>query len=435
MSLHSTMTLFALVMGLVTCLISLSIWLGSPEKAGPRYWFWGFVTFLSAVILSVSGWYWSLGWISQFPILALETIGGALQYVGFRLVLNQRKKPRLGSWIVVAVIGVAASTLSIRMESAELTFLLENLITLSLPVLAFHSILRSPRLQKTLQRFLVLGLLGAMCCFFLLNVLGFLGLLLGLGWPLIAPFQWGIWGPSVWFWNLTLLVTIEGMVLNAVLLEENASSLVDLKEERRKLVTLNTELRQFQRDILGTMAELLERRTEETAAHVGRVADLSLRTLVALGWDEDRALFVAEASRLHDIGKVGIPDSVLKSSGVLNHQERAIMQRHAEAGAQLLRQSDHPFFQLAATIASEHHEHWDGKGYPAGKQGDAISVEARVVALADTFDALVTRRSYKEPWPLERVLTYIRDQAGHQFDPRIVGVFLKVVGSGESVPG
>jgi len=198
-------------------------------------------------------------------------------------------------------------------------------------------------------------------------------------------------------------------------------------EQRAQLVQLNTELSQFQSQILRTLAELLESRTEDTSHHVQRVAELTKSIMVRLGFSNDYADFVADASTLHDVGKIAIPDSVLKKDGVLDPRERLVMQNHTQAGQGLLAESDVPFFQLAAQIAAEHHECWDGSGYPLGKRGTQICLEARVVAVADSFDALTTARSYKAARTQPEALAYLRSKSGSQFDPDVVAALVAEV--------
>ena len=127
---------------------------------------------------------------------------------------------------------------------------------------------------------------------------------------------------------------------------------------------------------------------------------------------------------MHDIGKVGIPDEILHKAGSLTAGEFEIMKKHAELGFQLLNKLDKPLIKMAATIAHEHHECYDGRGYPAGLRGEHIAIEARIVSLVDVFDALSSRRIYKEPWSDEEVLNYLNKNRGVRFDPELVDLFM-----------
>lgn len=141
------------------------------------------------------------------------------------------------------------------------------------------------------------------------------------------------------------------------------------------------------------------------------------------------------ASPLHDVGKVAIPDVILNKPGPHNDEERQIMQTHAKAGYDMLCKSDNPILQLGATIACEHHECWDGTGYPNGLSENAISVAGRIVAVADVFDALGSKRCYKGPWSEEQIRDYFSEQRGKQFDPRLVDLLLANFASVTAIRG
>ena len=131
------------------------------------------------------------------------------------------------------------------------------------------------------------------------------------------------------------------------------------------------------------------------------------------------------ASMLHDVGKISTPDAVLKKPGRLTPEEFEIMKLHTVKGYEVLRGADSPFLQMGATIAYTHHEKWDGSGYPRGLKGSEIPAEGRVVALADVFDALCSRRVYKESWPIDKVFDELKNCSGSHFDPEIVDIFFE----------
>ncbi|MBP2227653.1 hemerythrin-like metal-binding protein [Azospirillum agricola] len=195
-----------------------------------------------------------------------------------------------------------------------------------------------------------------------------------------------------------------------------------------------------QKIALVALADLAEHRDNETGEHVLRVARLTHETARRL-WargdypgsiDDDLLRHVGVASILHDVGKVSIPDTILLKPGRLTPEERAVMETHAASGAAILRKAETMLagsvqFRLAASIAECHHERWDGTGYPNGLAGEAIPLAARIVGAADVYDALSSRRPYKEPWPAERVAAHLREQSGRHFDPLVVEALLEVV--------
>lgn len=161
----------------------------------------------------------------------------------------------------------------------------------------------------------------------------------------------------------------------------------------------------------------------DTGVHIWRMADYAATLAQALGWTEADSQELKLAAPMHDTGKIGIPDSILRKPGKLDPQEWAIMQTHAQIGYDILSQSQAPLMQMAAEIALRHHEKWDGSGYPGGLAGTDIPETARIVALADVFDALTMKRPYKEAWPLDRVLQTINEGANKHFDPYMVEAF------------
>lgn len=179
-------------------------------------------------------------------------------------------------------------------------------------------------------------------------------------------------------------------------------------------------------EAIYVLAEASEFKDAETGAHIWRMARYSAALAAAAGYDADVCRQLELAAPLHDIGKLGIPDAVLNKPGKLDAAERAIMQTHAIIGHKILSESTAPIFQMAATIALHHHEKWDGSGYPAALCGTAIPVMARIVAIADVFDALSMTRSYKEAWPFDRAMKTLTDGVGKHFDPTLVDHFIRI---------
>ena len=190
---------------------------------------------------------------------------------------------------------------------------------------------------------------------------------------------------------------------------------------------LKSEIEDTQRDLIMSLGEAIEMRSMETGAHVMRVSGMSRLLAVQLGMGEEEAEKLAVIAPMHDVGKIAIADEILCKPGRLDAAEIAIMREHAQYGASLLGRSPRLLFREAAVVAQQHHERYDGKGYPDGMAGDAIHPYARIVALVDVFEALVSKRVYKEAWPLEQALAYVREERGRQFHPETVDAFFKIL--------
>ncbi|WP_138756141.1 HD domain-containing phosphohydrolase [Paenibacillus sinopodophylli] len=190
-------------------------------------------------------------------------------------------------------------------------------------------------------------------------------------------------------------------------------------------IMLHEEIIETQKEIILAMGQIGEGRSKETGNHVNRVAHYSYILAIGLGMSESEASMLRSASPMHDIGKVAIPDAILQKPGKLTADEFEKMKEHADIGYRLLRNSKRQLLQAAATVAWQHHEKWNGTGYPQGLAGEHIHIYGRITALADVFDALGSSRVYKEAWPLERILELINEERGRHFDPRVVDVFLE----------
>ena len=189
-------------------------------------------------------------------------------------------------------------------------------------------------------------------------------------------------------------------------------------------INLQDDLRETQKELVYLLADAVEARSKETGAHVKRVALGSEMLARLYGLPESQVMLIKTASPLHDIGKVAIPDAILHKPGKLDTQEWSLMQRHAQFGLDILQRSQRPLMKLGAEIAVTHHEWWDGTGYPNKLAGDAIPTSGRITALIDVFDALGSRRSYKEPWSDDQVLEMILAQRGKQFEPALVDLLI-----------
>lgn len=191
-----------------------------------------------------------------------------------------------------------------------------------------------------------------------------------------------------------------------------------------KAAQLQEEIEATQREIIFTMAEAGELRSKETGQHVKRVAEYCRLFAEKYGLSEVEAEVLKLSSPMHDIGKIAIPDAILLKPGKLDEAEWRVMKTHSTLGHDMLKHSDRRLLRSAATIAWQHHEKWDGSGYPCGLKGEAIHVYARIAALADVFDALASDRPYKKAWDLERIVELFRTEAGRHFDPDLARIFL-----------
>jgi HD-GYP domain-containing protein (c-di-GMP phosphodiesterase class II) len=197
--------------------------------------------------------------------------------------------------------------------------------------------------------------------------------------------------------------------------------------ERAARRARTADLHAAQLELVARLAKAAESRDEDTGEHIERIGSMARRLALAIGVPAEEAEQLGHAAALHDVGKIAIPDAVLLKPGKLDAQEWEIMRSHAELGAEVLAGSASPVLQVAERIARTHHERWDGTGYPNGLAGEAIPLEGRIVAVCDVFDALTSRRPYKEPWPVEEALAELRRGAGSHFDPALVEAFLRHV--------
>ena len=185
-----------------------------------------------------------------------------------------------------------------------------------------------------------------------------------------------------------------------------------------------TELRSAQEEVTLRLVSAAEYRDEETGAHIKRIGLYAAALAQAVGWDPDRAADIKHAAPMHDIGKIGVPDSILLKPGKLTEQEFEVIKRHTVIGAGILEGSRIPLLTMARDIALGHHERWDGSGYPHGSTGDATPESARIVAIVDAYDALTTERVYRAALPEPEALDIMEQGQGTHFNPRILDAFL-----------
>lgn len=221
--------------------------------------------------------------------------------------------------------------------------------------------------------------------------------------------------------NLLYVAKSEGLEAGQHHLLEFFANNIAVAHENLKLRDM---IRESQKELSYVIGEAVELRSKETGSHVKRVAHASYLLAKYYGLTEYDAEMIKLASPLHDVGKVGIPDAVLNKPGKHNDEEWTIMRQHAEIGYDMLKKSDNPILQLGATIAHQHHEKWDGTGYPQGLSGTGIDIAGRVTALADVFDALGSNRCYKKAWSNEQIVALVKSESGKHFEPKLVDILL-----------
>ncbi|MBQ4833286.1 two-component system response regulator [Pseudoalteromonas sp. MMG010] len=184
------------------------------------------------------------------------------------------------------------------------------------------------------------------------------------------------------------------------------------------------QLKQAHIDLVQRLGRAAEYKDTDTGEHIIRMSQYSKVLAIAYGMSEEKAELIKQAAPMHDVGKIGIPDSILLKPGRLTAEEFDHMKQHAVIGAKILANSPSPLLQLAHLLAIEHHEKWDGTGYPNGLKQEQISIEGRIVAVADVFDALTSKRPYKEAWDIDKTLSHLKEQSGIHFDPHLVDLFI-----------
>ena len=214
----------------------------------------------------------------------------------------------------------------------------------------------------------------------------------------------------------------------ASLVKSRVKSQLNLYDQARHLEHLVQErtqaLEASQRSVIERLGKAAEFKDNETGKHVIRMSLYAHVIGKAYGLSDIDAYTLQLAAAMHDIGKIGIPDHILLKPGKYTDEEYEVMKSHPQYGAEILGEGDTELLKMARNIALMHHEKWDGTGYPAGLKGEDIDLMARITAIADVFDALISSRPYKKGWPIEEAIEYIRDSAGSHFDPSLVPLFL-----------
>jgi len=205
-------------------------------------------------------------------------------------------------------------------------------------------------------------------------------------------------------------------------------ALYDQNRELDRKVHLKTrQLHETRLQIIQRLGRAAEYKDNETGMHVIRMSHYSRILGHAVGMSEIEVDMLMNAAPMHDVGKIGIPDSILKKTGKLDEDEFEIMKTHCEIGAEIIGNDASELLKMAKVVALTHHEKWNGTGYPRGLAGEDIPRVGRIVAIADVFDALTSKRPYKEAWPVNDAIGFMKSEAGEHFDPHLVELFLEVM--------
>lgn len=215
------------------------------------------------------------------------------------------------------------------------------------------------------------------------------------------------------------------LLLFLLLISLNLKKQRTINHHNAKIIDLGQEMIETQRELVTTLGEVIETRSGETGNHVKRVAKIARFLGQKMQLSPQEIDILEMASPLHDVGKIGIPDNILNKPGKLNSEENLCMQQHTAIGKNILKYSDRILLTSARAIAHQHHERWDGSGYPKGMCGHEINIFARITALADVYDTLSMDHCYKKAWSEEKVLAYIKRGKGCYFDPKLVDIFFE----------
>ncbi len=220
------------------------------------------------------------------------------------------------------------------------------------------------------------------------------------------------------------LLGVDGNIIEYIAINHDITQLELYKTQLQKELAIAVkDIEETQKEVVFTMGSIGETRSKETGLHVKRVAEYSYLLAILYGIPKEEAEILKMASPMHDIGKVGIPDDILNKPGKLTFEEFEIMKTHSELGYEMLKGSTKEILRASAIVAHEHHEKYNGKGYPRGLKGEEIHIYGRITALCDVFDALGSDRVYKKSWELEKILNLFQEESGEHFDKKLVSLF------------
>lgn len=218
---------------------------------------------------------------------------------------------------------------------------------------------------------------------------------------------------------------VESIIAPILDINGNAVEYMSVRHDITDIYNLNIEIENTQREIIQTLGAISETRSKETGNHVKRVAEYSYLLAKLHGLDEDECKILKNASPMHDVGKIAIPDDILNKPAKLTPNEFDVIKTHSRLGYEMLCHSQRPILKTASIIAHEHHEKYNGSGYPRGLSGENIHIYGRITAIADVFDALGSDRCYKKAWELDAIIELLKKETGGHFDPKLVQLFLE----------
>lgn len=207
----------------------------------------------------------------------------------------------------------------------------------------------------------------------------------------------------------------------------------EVRKRTKELQRAYSLIKRSSFDTIYRLTRASEYKDEDTGAHIIRMSNYSAEIARAMNLSDTVAENILYSAPMHDVGKIGIPDAILLKPGKLNDEEWKIMKQHTAIGGSILEGSEYPILKMGHMIAMNHHEKWDGTGYPAGKKGREIPLAAQIVSVSDVFDALTSKRPYKEAWPLEKSYDTIRSMSGSSFNPAVVDAFFSITDKIESI--
>ena len=219
--------------------------------------------------------------------------------------------------------------------------------------------------------------------------------------------------------------------INPSIVKKRIRNQIELKQHRDKLEFLvkerTAEIHETRLDIIRILGRAAEYKDNETGIHIIRMSRYCEKIALACGLDNENAELLLNASPMHDVGKIGIPDGILQKPGRLDEEEREVINSHAYIGFKIIGRHESELLKTTAIIAYEHHEKWDGTGYPRGLKGEEINIFSRITTIADVFDALTSKRVYKEIWPVEDAVDLIKNERGKHFDQAVVDAFISIL--------
>jgi HD-GYP domain-containing protein (c-di-GMP phosphodiesterase class II) len=412
-------------------------WMRSRRKVeGPGFWFAGFCMFTVGIGL--------VALRDRIPDSISIVVGNniiltglTLKYFGILRFLEH--KNRKSEWLIMSILVITVILLSaffFLIPSIFSRLIIISIYNIIIGLLAAFSLFVYSREELKKHARLTALFYSSFAIIYLLRIFNSLAGFTGESWlTAISTFESAL--------IIVVLALLGGIAVSEMLLlhgklEAELNALAGhlrhgnsiLQEEvlrrvraEQELIDINRELSSTQQEIMITLSEVVEFRSKETALHVARVGEYSRTLCLAAGIDSDTSQMIGDAAPMHDIGKISVPDEILNKAGGLTDSEMKLMQNHTLTGYKLLNKSERPLIKMGALIALEHHEHWNGGGYPQGKKAKEISLAGRVVGICDVYDALAAVRPYKDPWELPRILEFIRSNKGLMFDPELVDCF------------